>query len=145
MILLLLSFLLFLIFIGISSIHFYWVFGGKWGLSAVLPTKDAESEPTNPGVVLTLIVALGLLKFGLFVGAFGGLFPSLLAFLPDFFTKYGMWIISIIFFIRAIGDFNYIGFFKKIKHTKFAKSDTNFFSPLCLLITILGILIIFLA
>ena len=145
MILNLLYFLLFVIFIGISSIHFYWVFGGKWGLSAVLPTKDAESEPTNPGVILTLIVALGLLMFGLFVGAFGGFFSRLLEVLPVFFTKYGMWIISTIFFVRAIGEFHYVGFFKKIKHTNFAKWDTKLFSPLCLLISILGVLIIFLA
>lgn len=145
MILHVVAFLLSLIFIGISLIHFYWVFGGKWGLNAALPTKDAESDPTNPGVVLTLVVALGLLKFGLFVGAFGGLFPNLLAVIPAFFTKYGMWIISVLFFIRAIGDFNYIGFFKKNRHTKFAKLDSKFFSPLCLFIAILGILIIFLS
>lgn len=145
MMLLFLSLLLFLIFFGISFIHFYWVFGGKWGLSAALPTKDGQSEPVNPGIVLTLLVAMGLLMFGVFVGAFGGVFPGVLDILPSFISTYGMWIISSIFLIRAIGEFNYVGFFKKIKHTNFAKWDTKLFSPLCLLISILGVLIIFLA
>ncbi|MBK8392002.1 MAG: DUF3995 domain-containing protein [Saprospiraceae bacterium] len=34
------SIILFLIVLFISSIHFYWAFGGKWGSDVVLPTKD---------------------------------------------------------------------------------------------------------
>jgi hypothetical protein len=43
--------------------------------------------------------------------------------------------------LRAIGDFNYVGFFKKIKHTKFGKNDTKYFSPLCLTIGVLTIIL----
>ena len=42
------------------------------------------------------------------------------------------WILSVIFIIRAIGDFNFLGFFKKRKNTPFAIYDTIYFSPLCL-------------
>ncbi|NMH89945.1 DUF3995 domain-containing protein [Flavivirga sp. Y03] len=35
--------------------------------------------------------------------------------MPDRIFKYGSWIISIVFILRAIGEFKYIGFFKKIK------------------------------
>jgi hypothetical protein len=37
-----------------------------------------------------------------------------------------------------MGEFNYVGFFKKVKDTEFAKWDTKLFSPLCLLISSFG-------
>ena len=61
--------------------------------------------------------------------------------LPDWIIKYGGWIIPIIFILRAIGEFKYVGFFKRIKQTEFGKLDTKFFSPLCLTIGLIGILI----
>jgi len=38
-----------------------------------------------------------------------------------------------------------VGFFKKIKHTEFAKSDSKIFSPLCLSIGVIGVLIQFIS
>lgn len=130
---------LILIFLFISSIHFYWVFGGKWGSDAVLPTKEDNNTKTlNPTIIATLIVAFGLLGFGLFILAMSGLitFDT-----PQWLSKYGLWIIAGIFTLRAIGDFNYVGFFKRIKQTKFSKNDTKYFSPLCLIIGILTIIL----
>ncbi len=40
-----------------------------------------------------------------------------------------------------MGEFKYVGFFKKIKMTHFGKRDSNFFSPLGLIIAIMGILV----
>jgi hypothetical protein len=54
----------------------------------------------------------------------------------------GMWIIVLTFLIRAIGDFNYVGFFKKQKKTIFGKADTKFYTPLCLTIAILAFILI---
>ncbi len=51
------------------------------------------------------------------------------------------WLIASIFIIRAIGEFNYVGFFKKIKYTQFGRNDTKYYSPLCLIIGILTIII----
>ncbi|QDP85883.1 DUF3995 domain-containing protein [Chryseobacterium sp. SNU WT5] len=130
---------LILIFLFISSIHFYWVFGGKWGSDAVLPTKEDNNTKTlNPTIIATLIVAFGLLGFGLFIFVMSGLitFDT-----PQWLSKYGLWIIAGIFTLRAIGDFNYVGFFKRIKQTKFSKNDTKYFSPLCLIIGILTIIL----
>lgn len=131
--------ILFLIFLFTSSIHFYWAFGGKWGIDAVLPTKD--DKPTNvlnPTILSTLIVAFGLLGFGLFILVKSGIidFDT-----PQWLYKYGLWIIASIFTVRAIGDFNYVGFFKKIKQTKFGRNDTKYFSPLCSIIGILAIIL----
>ncbi len=130
---------LFLIFVFISSIHFYWAFGGKWGGDAVLPTKDDNNTKVlNPTILPTLIVAFGFLGFGLFVLIISGLIDFNV---PHWLSKYGLWIIAGIFMLRAIGDFNYVGFFKKIKQTKFGKNDTKYFSPLCLAIGILAVIL----
>lgn len=109
----------------ISFFHIYWAFGGKVGLDKVLPTKDGV-RLLNPTRALTFFV--GIVLFG-----FSGV-----AYLLYFDTAslgivvYIGWMLSAIFFIRAIGEFNAIGFFKKIKNTEFAEYDTKYFSPLCL-------------
>ena len=131
--------ILFLIFLFISSIHFYWAFGGQWGSDAVLPTRaDNNTKVLNPSILPSLIVAFGLLGFGLFILVMSGLISYNI---PQWLNNYGLWIIVSIFTLRAIGDFNYVGFFKKIKHTKFGKNDTKYFSPLCLTIGVLTIIL----
>lgn len=130
--------MLFLIFLLISATHFYWAFGGTWGSDSVLPTKENNVKVLNPSILSTVIVALGVFGFGLFILVKSGI----LAFsLPNWLNKYGLWVIASIFIIRAIGDLNYVGFFKKIKQTKFGKNDTKYFSPLCLLIGILTLIL----
>ena len=36
---------------------------------------------------------------------------------------------------RAIGEFKYVGFFKRVRGSRFATLDTFVFSPLCLLLS----------
>ncbi|MDX1959150.1 MAG: DUF3995 domain-containing protein [Leptospiraceae bacterium] len=129
------------IFLFLSSIHVYWGFGGKWGNGAVLPTKTDDEKVIMPGPIPTFIVAFGLLGFALvvllniihidFTEYFG----------LTFIHKYGLRVIAGIFLFRAIGEFHYVGFFKKHKHTKFAINDTKYYSPLCLTIGILAVLL----
>ncbi|AZA55575.1 DUF3995 domain-containing protein [Chryseobacterium sp. G0201] len=61
---------------------------------------------------------------------------------PNRFSLLILWITAILSFIRAIGDFRYIGFFKKITSSSFAKKDTLIYSPLCILISLLTFLLI---
>jgi hypothetical protein len=61
---------------------------------------------------------------------------------PDWILKIGLWIIPIIFSLRAIGDFKYIGFFKQVKATEFARLDTVFYSPLCVMIALIGFILL---
>ena len=131
--------ILLLIFLFLSGIHFYWAFGGTWGSQSVIPTKDDFTPPKNPGIIATLIVAFGLLTFGLLPL----IITDTIQFqLPGWLERSGLWIIVGIFGIRAIGEFNYVGFFKKHKHTKFGKNDTTYYSPLCLVISLLAISLI---
>lgn len=50
--------------------------------------------------------------------------------------KLGALLISVIFALRSIGDFRYIGFFKRKRKSKFAKLDTALYSPLCVCISL---------
>jgi hypothetical protein len=129
---------LFLIFLFLSAIHFYWGLGGRWGSGAVIPTKDDNVKVMNPRLAESFIVAFGLLSFGLLILIKAGI----IAFsLPAWLSVYGLWIIAGIFIVRAIGEFRYVGLFKKIRHTKFGQMDTKFYSPLCLFVGILTIIL----
>ena len=107
-------------FFILSGLHFYWVFGGKRGFDKSIPTVG--DKPTlNPGRVITTIVALGLLGFGVIT--------YLLGFTDIKSMKYGNlivvagWCVSAIFLIRAVGDFKTVGFFKKIRRTDFSRYE----------------------
>ncbi len=129
---------LFLIFVVLGGFHFYWLFGGSWGLKKVIPTKNNDSYALSTPKLATLMVGLVLVSFGLIYLIKSGLVNILL---PSWVTSYMYWIVPSIFILRAIGDFNYVGFFKRIKQTEFSKADSKIFSPLCLVIGILGLLI----
>jgi hypothetical protein len=133
-----LSILLTIIFITLGLIHFNWVFGGTFGFAASLPTKESGERVLNPKKIDSAIVGIGLVVFGIFYFLQTGLVEYEL---PAWVMTYGGWIIPIIFLLRAIGEFKYVGFFKSVKTTTFGKLDTKLFTPLCLLIAILGMVI----
>lgn len=114
--------------------HFYWVVGGKIGLDKALPTKDGKLL-LNPGKILTTIVGISLVGFGYiaYVLQFNDLSTMQYA---HYYINIG-WMLSAIFIIRSIGEFNTVGFFKKIKETQFSIYDTKYFSPLCLVLGVI--------
>lgn len=133
--------ILILIFLFLSALHIYWGLGGHWGNGAVIPTKDDNVKAIMPGIIPTFTVALGLLCFGavVFLNSFdvnSNPVPWI-----GMIRKYGLGVIAAIFILRAIGDFNYVGFFKKTKNTGFGRNDTRYYSPLCLIIGILAIIL----
>ena len=133
-----LSILLCIIFTALGLIHFNWIIGGKFGFEKSLPTKENGERVLNPKKIDSAIVGIGLTVFGVFYLIKSGLLEFNI---PDWMMKYGGWIIPTIFLLRAMGEFKYVGFFKKIKDTEFGKWDSKLFSPLCLFIGICGVLI----
>jgi hypothetical protein len=134
----LIALILFLIFLALSAIHIYWAFGGEWGKNAAIPSKENNQKAISPGFFSSFIVALGLLALCLYILIEARILHVPL---PALLDKYGLWIIAFLFLLRAIGEFKYVGFFKRIKHTKFGLNDTKYFSPLCLAIAILTIIL----
>ncbi|MEQ6353416.1 DUF3995 domain-containing protein [Lysinibacillus sp. M3] len=125
----------------ISLLHVYWAFGGRWGSAAVIPVRKGEYKPAfTPRKWGTLFVAILILFASIIIVVQG---DYLLGFKANNLSKIGSIICAIVFTIRAIGDFNYVGFFKKIKHSQFAKYDTWIYSPLCLFFGIVYILLVF--
>lgn len=129
-----LSILLSIIFIVLGIIHFNWVIGGKFGFSESLPTKKNGERVLNPKKMDSAIVGIGLTAFGIFYILESGLVDMNP---PEWIMKYGSWVIPSVFLLRSIGEFKYVGFFKKVKKTDFAKWDKKLFSPLCLAIGII--------
>ncbi len=121
----------------LSGLHMHWVLGGRRGTEAAIPStgSDLIFRPSN---LATGIVALLLALSAWFVLELGGAVKLLY---PDWIISYGGWLLSAVFIIRAIGDFKWMGFFKRKKGTVFARWDSAFHSPLCLLLGI-GILVI---
>jgi hypothetical protein len=130
--------ILFLVFLFLASMHIYWALGGRWGRDAAVPAKDNNAKLFTPGPLPTLIVASGLLLLGFIVLVSGKLIAVPL---PAWINHSALWIIAAIFLLRAIGDFKYVGFFKKITKTRFAQNDTKYYSPLCIVIGILAIVL----
>lgn len=134
-----LAIILILIFSVLALIHFYWASGGLWGFESALPTDENGVLMLNPKTYDSIIVGASLALFGSFYWI---TFISKKHELPLWLRNIGLWAIPIIFTLRAMGDFKFIGFFKQIKSTEFAKIDTLFFSPLCLTIAIIGFVLL---
>ncbi|MBU9711850.1 DUF3995 domain-containing protein [Evansella tamaricis] len=124
----------------ISFIHFYWLFGGKRGFIASVPEKVEGDLLFTPKIIETLIVALGLLFVGFMLLVQFDAIPFLK---PTILTKTFCILFTCVFFLRAVGDFKYLGFFKRIKHSIFAKYDTKYYSPLCLYLGLSLLLVLF--
>ena len=127
----LISIIVIIVLIIFGLIHIYWAFGGKFALDLAIPTIN-DKPLINPGKTLTLFVALLILCFAFIVYLIQ--FSNLL---ESFYTSsviYFGYFLSALFTLRAIGEFHAVGFFKKIKSSKFAKYDTLYYSPLSLLL-----------
>lgn len=117
----------------ISMIHVYWAFGGRWGSGAALPQKKDGAAVFRPRLPETLAVAVLILGVDVVLIAQSDTLSILQS---NSFTKWSCILCGSVFLIRAIGDFKYLGFFKRIKHTTFSDYDTRFFSPLCLFLAL---------
>lgn len=126
------------VMLTLSGLHFYWALGGSWGFDDSLPTDEQGKRVLNPGKIDSTIVGLALCTFA---GYYAIIAMNIPTFLPERVVAYAGWVISLLFLLRAIGDFKYIGFFKRVKKTAFAKKDNSFYSPLCLVVGTIGIIL----
>lgn len=125
-----------LIFLFLSFLHIYWVFGGTWALKNALPVRVNGEQALKPGKFGTFIVALGLALFAFITLANLGLADQLI---ERRYIHIATYVIAGVFCIRAIGDFKYIGLMKSIKGTNFAKEDTRTYVPLCLVLSLFSL------
>jgi hypothetical protein len=116
----------------LGLIHLYWAAGGRAGSTAALPERSGQ--PTfQPGPIVTVGVAGGLFA------AAGVLLTRLeLVRTPvnQRWASRGAWTIAMLFGLRALGDFQYVGVFKRVQGTPFARWDTALYTPLCIMIAV---------
>jgi len=125
------------IFAALSILHVYWAIGGRWGYDVAIPTLDGRNL-INPSFMATLTAATVLLLAAIvIIGRIGRGYGAV----PDWFYYWASWVIAAVFFVRAVGDFRICGFFKRVRGTRFARWDTQLFSPLCLLIAALSAIV----
>ncbi|ELR68934.1 hypothetical protein C900_05627 [Fulvivirga imtechensis AK7] len=127
-----------LLLLSISLLHFYWIFGGKWAAEVAIPKKSTGEKVFTPGTFATFIVATGLLLLSALFVAYTGIFVLPL---PHQFLSYGVLSTAIVFTLRSIGEFRYVGFTKKVKDSEFAVMDSKYYSPLCLYLGITSLII----
>ena len=116
------------VFVFLAAWHFRMAFGKLSGESNAMPTIDGKPLFT-PSRTATIAVGVALMLCAALVAATAGILrtgssPSVLGWLC-FALAAGL-------FARAIGEFKYVGFFKKVRGSPFARMDTLLYSPLCL-------------
>jgi len=120
-----------LVFIALGLWHFRMALRPGPGGGAV-PSVDGKPLFV-PSTRATLAVGVVLLLFAGLVAATGrlvevGASPRPLSWL--------LLALALGLLARAIGEFKYVGFFKRIRGSRFARLDTWIYSPLCLLLAL---------
>ena len=115
------------VFALLSAFHIVGAFG-TWGHLPVTPVVPDTPTP-QPSSFAWLAVAVALALAALVVLARADL---LLTSVPPKLSTLACSILGVIFVLRAIGEFQLLGFFKSIKGTDFAYWDTWLYTPLSL-------------
>ena len=119
-----------IVFLGLAALHGYWALGGRRGFAAALPAAPNGTLRLRPSAGMTWAVALGLL-------AMSTLSAAHLAFEPGSapsWMRLADGALALLFALRAVGDFRYVGLSKRVRDTTFARLDTRYYTPLCLLL-----------
>ena len=114
-------------------LHVYWAAGGRWAQGVVVPEVGGR-KTIDPGPGATLVVA-ALLGLACATVALRSGVVELDA-VPGWLVRVGAWVLTVVFALRAVGDFRTVGFFKRVRATPFARWDTRLYSPLCLLLAV---------
>jgi hypothetical protein len=115
------------VFLGLSAVHIYWAVGGKRGTDAVIPTAEGR-RTLEPSSLATIGIAVAFAAAAAITMGSTGVLNSVI---PAWLIRSGLVVLSLMFGLRAVGDFRLIGFTKRVKDTRFARLDTQIFSPLC--------------
>lgn len=117
-----------LVFVVLAAWHFRMALRPPTGAGGAVPSVSGKPLFV-PSKKATAAVGVALLLFAGLVAANAGLVdvgvpPSLLSWLSLALAA-GL-------LARAVGEFRHVGFFKRVRGTRFATLDTLVYSPLCL-------------
>jgi hypothetical protein len=123
-----------------AAFHLHWALGGRLGYSVSLPQR-ADGTPVMAHRLswwrpAAAAVALALLALAILLLADSG---RIALPLPHGLVRAALIGAGLAFVARALVPNRYVGFFKTLRGTRWARFDTRFYSPLFLL---LGLLLI---
>ena len=114
-----------------AAFHLYWGFGGKTGASVSLPQRDDGRSAIKTSASGALAVGVVLLLFCLPALGLLGMLPLEV---PRQWLRASALVLAALFLARALSWSRYVGLFKRLKTTRFAKYDTRLYSPLSLIL-----------
>lgn len=125
-----LALILCLAFVVLALWHFYMALLPQSGKSGAVPSIEGKPLfiPSRRG---TALVGVALAMFGGLVAATSGIISVDLSHAVLSWLSYAL---ATGLIVRAVGEFKYVGFFKRVRGSKFATLDTFVYSPLCLLL-----------
>ncbi|GIL38302.1 DUF3995 domain-containing protein [Roseiterribacter gracilis] len=114
----------------LAVLHVYWALGGRWGKDAAVPRRATGERLFEPSSRSTWLVALALAiaAYSVRLAVRAGPLHTIAAI--------AVALLALAFLARAIGDFRWVGAFKRERESKFAQLDTRYFVPLCLLLAV---------
>ena len=121
-----------LVFALLAVWHFYMALMPGAGTRGAVPSVEGKplfiptrSATAAVGIVLLLAAAL--------VGATArAVWPGM----PQTVLSWLSYALAFGLLGRAVGEFRYVGFFKRVRGSRFAQLDTLIYSPLCLLLAV---------
>ena len=116
------------IFGAIAAVHVFWAAGGATTGGAAVPTVADGAPLFRPGRAGTLAVAVLLAAAAAVVLGRAGV-TALLA--PPVLYRVATWVLGGVLLLRVIGEFRYVGVFKRERGSRFARLDTWLYTPLC--------------
>lgn len=118
------------IFGAIGLLHLYWAVRGVHSGGAAIPTRENGKPVFLPSRATTMMVVFAFVAAIVVMSGRAGLFESNRPL--TMLWQIGTWVLGTVFLARAIGDFRYVGLFKRERASKFAEADTRYFTPLCI-------------
>jgi hypothetical protein len=120
------------IFILLAFWHVCMAMGAMSGVSGAVPSVDGKPLFV-PSRRSTLAVAAVLSAFALLVAAAANLVETGL---PPRLLVWSCYALALGLLARAIGEFKYVGFFKRVRGSRFAVMDSLVYSPLSLALAV---------
>ena len=116
------------VLLTLALLHVYWAVGGTVGVAAAVPMRPGGAAVFTPGRAATGAVAVGLGLAAALVLGRAGVTPRVG---PPPVYHWGTWVLGAVFALRTVGDFRYVGLFKRERRTRFSRLDTRVYTPLC--------------
>jgi hypothetical protein len=119
-----------LAFVALAVWHFYMALVPGSGRHSAVPT--VEGRPLFvPSRKATAAVGVAMLFFAGLVAATAGMVSVAL---PPVALSGLCCALALGLLARAVGEFKYVGFFKRVRGSRFATLDTLIYSPMCVLL-----------